>query len=208
MKIAKMPLTKMNPAHYNPRQDLQPGDPDYDKLKRGIQEFGLVEPLVWNQRTGRLVGGHQRLKVLKDLGYAEAQVSVVDLDETREKALNLALNKISGEWDMPKLKDLLEKLDTGAFDMEITGFDEKELEQLMTQYHVDPKEEWVGMPEFKAEPRAFRSFMVHFASADDLLDFQKKIGREISDKAKYIWHPPKEKQDLKSQEWVDGDAEA
>ena len=141
MKIVKMPLTKMNPAHYNPRRDLQPGDPDYDKLKKSIQEFDLVEPLVWNQHTGRLVGGHQRLKILKELGYTETEVSIVDLPPEKEKALNLALNKISGEWDMPLLKDLLEELDTGAFDIEITGFDEKEIEILFNQLHQNEAQE-------------------------------------------------------------------
>ena len=134
MKIVKMPLSKIDPAHYNPRRDLQPGDPDYDKLKKSIQEFDLVEPLILNQRTGRLVGGHQRLKVLQDLGRTKAQVSVVDLDEAKEKALNLALNKISGEWDNTKLKDLLAELDNGSIDMALTGFDTDEIEELMTQY--------------------------------------------------------------------------
>jgi ParB-like chromosome segregation protein Spo0J len=64
---------------------------------------------VWNERTGNLIGGHQRLKVLKERGDGEVEVSVVDLDKTKEKALNLALNKISGDWDYPKLKDVLFK---------------------------------------------------------------------------------------------------
>jgi len=90
---------------------------------------------------GRVVGGHQRLEVMADLGIDEATVSVVSLDEAKEKALNLALNKISGEWDMPKLKDLLEELDTGAFDIEITGFDAGEIEDLFNQFHPDEVQE-------------------------------------------------------------------
>jgi ParB-like chromosome segregation protein Spo0J len=74
------------------------------------------------------VGGHQRLKILKEMGKTEVEVSVVKLDDAKEKALNLALNKISGEWDMPRLKDLLEEINTGAFDNEITGFDDNEIE--------------------------------------------------------------------------------
>lgn len=133
MLIKKMNIEDINPAAYNPRIDLQPGDPEYEKIKRSIQEFDLVEPLVWNERTGNLVGGHQRLKVLKELGHAEVEVSVVDLPEDREKALNVALNKIQGDWDMPALKDLLEELDSGDFDVELTGFDMAEIEDLMTQ---------------------------------------------------------------------------
>lgn len=99
MNIEAMPLNQLIPAAYNPRKDLQPGDPEYEKLRRSLEEFGLVEPLVYNRRTGRLVGGHQRLKVLQETGVAEVEVSVVDLDEDREPALNLALNKLQGDWD-------------------------------------------------------------------------------------------------------------
>ena len=137
MEISKIPIEKLNPAAYNPRKDLQPGDPEYEKLKRSIQEFGYVEPIIWNKRTGNIVGGHQRYKILLEQGIQEIDCVVVDLDETKEKALNIALNKISGEWDLPKLKDLLQELDTGEFDIEITGFDMEEIEDLMTQYHID-----------------------------------------------------------------------
>ena len=136
MKVERVPIDKINPAKYNPRKDLQPGDPEYEKLKKSIQEFDLVEPLIMNKRGNVLIGGHQRLKILKELGHTEVEVSIVDLPAEKEKALNLALNKISGEWDMPMLKDILEELDTGELDIEITGFDMSEVEDLMTQFHV------------------------------------------------------------------------
>ena len=79
MKIQKTLINKINPAVYNPRLDLKPGDPEYDKLKQSILNFGYVEPLVWNERTGNLVGGHQRLKILIEQGFKEVEVSVVDL---------------------------------------------------------------------------------------------------------------------------------
>jgi hypothetical protein len=136
MEIKTISITRINPAAYNPRKDLQPSDPEYKKLKKSLTEFDCIEPLVWNETTGNLVGGHQRLKVLKEMGREEVDVSIVRLDDAKEKALNIALNKISGEWDMPRLKDLLEEINTGAFDIEITGFDDKEIEELMTQFHV------------------------------------------------------------------------
>ncbi len=139
MRIETMQLSEINPAAYNPRVDLKPGDKEYELIKKGIAEFGLVEPLVWNRTTGNLVGGHQRLKVLKELGYTEAEVSVVELPEGKEKQLNIALNKLAGSWDMPLLKDLLEELDCGADDIEFTGFTEEELEGLMSQYHLEPE---------------------------------------------------------------------
>jgi DNA modification methylase len=136
MNIQKIPINQINPAAYNPRKDLQPGDPEYEKLKRSMQEFGYVEPIVWNKRSGNIVGGHQRYKVLLDTGAQEIDCVVVDLDETKEKALNIALNKIQGDWDYIKLKDLLQELDTGEFDIELTGFDMGEIEDLVAQLHV------------------------------------------------------------------------
>lgn len=136
MEILSIAVKEINPAEYNPRKDLKPGDPEYEKLKKSILEFDMVEPLVWNKQTGNLVGGHQRLKILKELAIDNVEVSVVDLSPVKEKLLNIALNKIQGEWDFPLLKDLLQELDTGDFDIEVTGFDESEIENLMTQFHV------------------------------------------------------------------------
>lgn len=132
MDIRKIPVEKINPSPYNPRIDLQPGDPEYEKLRRSIEEFGYVEPLVWNERTGNLVGGHQRLKILLEQGHTEIEVSVVNLDDAREKALNIALNKISGEFDIPKLQDLLAELDVSGIDVALTGFDEEELTDILS----------------------------------------------------------------------------
>ena len=132
MNIRRVPIADINPAPYNPRLDLQPDDLEYKKLEKSIAEFNLVEPLIWNKRTGNLIGGHQRLKILEARGDEKVEVSVVDLTDAKERALNLALNKISGDWDFPKLKDLLEELDVGDFDMESTGFSTVQIEGLMT----------------------------------------------------------------------------
>ena len=102
MLIEKKSTADLLPADYNPRKDLKPGDAEYEKLKRSIEQFGYVEPVIWNQTTGRVVGGHQRLKVLMDMGMTEVDCVVVEMDEDKEKALNIALNKISGEWDTDK----------------------------------------------------------------------------------------------------------
>ena len=87
----------LNPAAYNPRKDLKPGDREYEKLKRSITTYGFLEPLIWNKTTGNVVGGHQRLKILLDMGHTEIDCVVVELDPQKEKALNVALNKIQGE---------------------------------------------------------------------------------------------------------------
>lgn len=131
MEIVKKKIDELKPADYNPRKDLKPGDAEYEKLKRSILEFGYVEPVIWNKRTGVVVGGHQRLKVLKDLGYEEIDCVIVDLDIPNEKTLNVALNKISGEWDNELLSSLLKELDDSAFDVTLTGFDIAEAKALI-----------------------------------------------------------------------------
>ena len=130
MEIVKMKLSELNPAEYNPRKALTPGDPAYEKLKASILSFGNVEPIVWNCSTGNVIGGHQRLRVLLDLGVEESEVSVVKLSEVDEKRLNIALNKITGEWDDEKLISLLADLTANGADVYPTGFDEQELSSM------------------------------------------------------------------------------
>lgn len=130
MNIEKLNIALLIPADYNPRKDLKPGDPEYEKLKRSIEQFGYVEPVIWNKTTGRVVGGHQRLKILLDLGLTEVECVIVEMDEDKEKALNIALNKISGDWDKDKLALLIEDLQVSDFDVSLTGFEPAELNEL------------------------------------------------------------------------------
>lgn len=137
MQIKKKKLTDLIPADYNPRKDLQPGDAEYEKLKRSIETFGYVEPIIWNKQTGRIVGGHQRLKVMQDLGYQEIECVIIDIDESKEKTLNVALNKISGSWDEDKLMSLITDLEASYFDVSLTGFDIAELDELFKDSLTD-----------------------------------------------------------------------
>ena len=130
MQIEKKNVKDLLPANYNPRKDLKPGDPEYEKLKRSIEQFGYVEPVIWNEKTGRVVGGHQRLKVLTDMGITEVDVVVVSLSDDKEKALNIALNKISGSWDNEKLALVIADLQGTDFDVSLTGFEPEELDDL------------------------------------------------------------------------------
>src|SRR5699024_5452698 len=130
MIIEKIKIQDLIPADYNPRKDLQPGDVEYERIKRSLEEFGYVDPVIWNKTTGRIVGGHQRLKVLESMGRTEVECVVVELDEEKEKALNVALNKISGDWDKEKLAVLITDLDAVDFDISLTGFDPAEIDDL------------------------------------------------------------------------------
>lgn len=137
MNIKTIPVHRINPAPYNPRIDLQPGDPEYDSLKQSIEKFGYVDPLIWNERTGHLVGGHQRFKILLEDNPSEILVSVVSLNDQDEKALNVALNKISGHWDENKLEKLLTELKDNNLDLETIGFTEEEYEDLLDSVSIE-----------------------------------------------------------------------
>ncbi|CAN5168885.1 hypothetical protein BH11PLA2_BH11PLA2_26620 [soil metagenome] len=128
IELRTLPVADLIPADYNPRTVTQPA---YRKLKASLERFGLVEPLIWNQRTGRVVGGHLRLRIIRELGYTEVPVSVVDLDDTAEKALNIILNnqEAQGRYDPSKLAAILGELNK-AKAMEDTGFDDSTLRNL------------------------------------------------------------------------------
>ena len=152
MKSVVKKLAEIIPAEYNPRVTLKKGDTQYEALNNSIERFGLVEPLIVNERNNVLIGGHQRLNVLLARGETEAEVILVDLDEQKEKALNLALNKIDGEWDFDKLDSILEGLDKD--DIRFTGFTEEEVFGAYEEGYFDdlPDEPTNTTPKEKKEP--------------------------------------------------------
>jgi ParB-like chromosome segregation protein Spo0J len=147
--VARMPLGELRPAPYNPRVPLAPTDRRYRKLRRSLERFGLVEPLVWNRQTGHVVGGHQRLQILKELGHAEAPVAIVDLPLEQEKTLNVVLNnrEAQSDWDLTRLRDLLAELASDPrTDLADTGFTRGHLDLLREQ--LAP----AGAPMVEAKP--------------------------------------------------------
>ena len=133
-ELKVLPISVLKPAEYNPRKKLKPGDREYKKIKDSIEEFGFADPLVVNADM-TIIGGHQRLNVAIDLGYTEVPCAVVDVDKTREKALNIALNKITGEWDEQLLADLLTDLKDSDYDLDYTGFDAPEVDALFSNIY-------------------------------------------------------------------------
>lgn len=142
MNVKKININEINPSEYNPRKIT---NLDYDKLKNSINEFGLVDPIIINLKNNRIIGGHQRYAVLLNEGYANADLNLIEVgdigwvfldeelsvvDEAHEKALNIALNKISGQWNNEKLNTLLNELSMSGIDLELTGFDSLEAEQI------------------------------------------------------------------------------
>ncbi|WP_299523311.1 ParB N-terminal domain-containing protein [uncultured Methanobrevibacter sp.] len=146
MEIETIKITDIIPAEYNPRKI---SEEDYTKLKNSIKTFGLVDPIIVNLKNMHIVGGHQRYDVLLDesmmddcffkelsmirlgeIGFVFTDTDLSIRDDAHEKALNLALNKISGDWDNPKLLEVINELDDLGLDLDLTGFDEFELIEL------------------------------------------------------------------------------
>lgn len=134
MEFKKIRIADLIPASYNPRKKLKKGDREYEKIRNSITEFGYVEPVIVNSDM-TIVAGHQRATVLTDLGYEEIDCIVIDIDKQKEKALNIALNKITGEWNKELLADLIADLQDSDFDVSFTGFEPPEIEQLFNSVH-------------------------------------------------------------------------
>ena len=145
MEIVKVDINELISPEYNPRQIT---DDEMEKLKNSINEFGYVAPIIVNKYNNHIIGGNQRYEALKSLGYTDVDVVFVDEpDLNREKALNIALNKISGEWDFVKLADIIDELELNDFDIPLTGFDEQELENFYIEEENQNEHEQVEVAE-------------------------------------------------------------
>ena len=134
MEIKELSLKELKPAAYNPRKKLKKGDKEYEKIKQSLLKFGYVDPIIVNNDL-TVIGGHQRLTVLKDLDYETAKCVIVKLSKEDEKALNIALNKITGQWDDSLLADLLLDLQESDFNLDLTGFEPPEIDDILSNVH-------------------------------------------------------------------------
>lgn len=146
----KIKITDIKPSTYNPRKI---SNTEYNKLSKSISEFGVISPIIINLRTNHIIGGHQRFDVLYDeyisngeyeelnlirvgdIGWAFPTDDLSVKDLSTEKAMNLALNKISGEWNIPQLENLLIDLEVDGYDLDLTGFDNMDLQE----FNIDLK---------------------------------------------------------------------
>lgn len=204
MEIEKIKITDIIPAEYNPRQI---SDEELTKLTNSINEFGLVDPIIINLKNNKIIGGHQRYDVLinqyildnnfyaelnllrfGDIGWIFTDTDLKIESEEHEKALNLALNKISGEWDAIKLKDLLNELDMKDFDIELTGFNDIELSFYsdnddldFNPFEYDDEEEEDELPEDYVDvegdvPNQTYNVIFNFEDKDRANEFIKSFG--------------------------------
>lgn len=168
MTTQELEFSRVNLAAYNPRVELQPADQEWKDIEASLDEFGQVVGLVWNQRTGNLVGGHQRIRIMRHRGRDTAHFTVVDLDLEAEKRLNLVLNRVTGRWDNQKLNAMLGDLRTAGLSLERLGFTQLELQKVLgarpKKTATDPDGQSPGRP---AIPRS---------KTGDVYEFQGESG--------------------------------
>ena len=150
MEIKTVKISELRPHPKNPR--VHP-DSAIDKLVRSIKEYGWTNPILVSA-DGYVIAGHARLKAAEKAGISEVPVIYLPLEGAKAEAYLITDNRLQDEtdWDLPKLKDLLQELDTGEFDLELTGFDMDEIEDLMTQFHVPGEIIEDEVPEPPEEP--------------------------------------------------------
>jgi len=127
MEIVNVKISELKFAEYNPRVM---SEEEFNNLLYSIKTYGLVEPVVVNRKNNEIIGGHMRVRACINLGWETIPVIYVDLDDVNAKKLNLALNKISGDWDYDKLTTLISELQK-ITSIEEIGFSEHELELLL-----------------------------------------------------------------------------
>ena len=130
MKITLIEINSLKPAQYNPRQI---SNKQYEDLKASMEKFGCVDPIIINinpERSNVVVGGHQRLRILRDLGAEKVPTVSVNLSEEDERELNVRLNKNGGEWDIDLLSnfDVVDLKEWGFKDIEL-GFNIDKIEE-------------------------------------------------------------------------------
>lgn len=179
-EIKMVDINKLKPAKYNPRTELTPEDDMYKRIKSSITKFGLVDPLIVNKRNNlyTIVGGHQRYKVLKDLGYKEVQCVLADLDEKEEIELNLSLNKNVGFWNNEKLKEIFTNIDFSEEEQYLTGFSDEEIENINTDFIEDLMNEDFSDVGTKTLDKFSMTFTIDKAYEEKYLTYVKLHGKE------------------------------
>jgi hypothetical protein len=201
METIRVPLDLLvldpNNARQHPDQNL-------DAVKKSLAAFGQVEPLVVQESTSMVIGGNARLQCMREMGWTDAAVVMLDIDDDRAKALGVALNRTAelAEWNEQNLGKIIAELKGSGFDgLELLGFGQRELDDLegifkgtvVAAGDVDPLSEWTGMPEYvNGDKTAHRSIVVHFKDDDAVAFFAELVEQKISDKTKYIWFPEME----------------
>ena len=194
LKPLAVPIGSVKPDPQNARLH---NEANKKAIKKSIEGFLQRKPIVVNKNTGIIEAGNGLYQEMKDLGATEIAAVFVDDDDNQAKAFAIMDNRSGelSEWDLPNLKDVLQELDSGALDMDLTGFNEMAIEQLMTQVHsID--EEWQGMPEFDQKDMADIKIVIHFHNENDMQLFFKLTGidpQTWNNGVHSYWFPPEPK---------------
>ena len=150
--LGKILLAHLIPDAKNPRKDLKKGDPEFEKINKSVEKFGQLDPIIFNTRTRKILGGHQRIKVLESQGYTElytvtlgaytwafAEADLKELSEKEENAANIALNKAQGDWNIEQLTINLQELKLDDM-LEFTGFDDVEFDTIIRDAAIPESE--------------------------------------------------------------------
>lgn len=133
MNIISVDINKLVDSEYNPRIPLTPDDKEYQDIKNSIENFGYIQPIIINSDY-KIISGHQRKNILLDLGKKKVDCVLVKLSKKKEKALNVAMNKVDGKWDDEKLFEILREIKTDEKDFILTGFDSSEFDDLFKRF--------------------------------------------------------------------------
>ena len=201
-KFQKIRLVDIQPAEYNPRTI---SIDDFELLKENIEHYNLVDPIIINLKNNRIIGGHQRYKVLLedetskykelnllklgDIGWVFNEDDIKLRNDDDEKILNLSLNNLSGEWDTGKLLDLFDDLNINQYDISLTGFNNNEIVELelsnLDDYIEDNEIRNVelseNIEEMFDERKGALKYELKFdteADYDFFMDFLDKLGDE------------------------------
>ena len=200
MKIENVNIDSVIPYANNPRNNADA----VDKVAASIQAFGWQQPIVVDENMVVIVG-HTRLLAAKKLGFDEVPVQVADkLTAEQAKAYRLADNRVSEEatWDRALLGIELRELDDLNFDLDVTGFTNVQLSNLLLDPDLMPDDEWEGMPAFNQENKeAFRTIIVHFKNEEDVNEFRKLMSANITEKTRAFWFPFTEIESVKDRSW-------
>ena len=192
-----VPIAELKP---NPRNPNTHTEDQIILLAKILQAQGWRSPIVVSNLSGLIVKGHGRLEGAKLAGFSSVPVDFQDYaTEAEEIADLIADNRIAelSDFDGKSLKDLVEELDTGEFDLDLTGFDAPNLEMLMSQFHqeIDENEEYDGMPDVGENEDSFRKIIVHFDDAEAVKQFQLKLGiSKLTEKTLSMWYPWKDRE--------------
>jgi hypothetical protein len=199
MKIIQLEIDKIKPYENNPRKKR-----DIEKVATSIEEFGWQQPIVVDKNNVIIVG-HSRLEAAKFLKYKTAPVLIADITPEKAKAYRIADNKTNeySDWDYGALNQEFTDLLDNNYDLDSLGFEEHELESLITfddsnTKWLDQSKEWQDMPEYDHNDETpFRSMIMHFMTKKDFETFLQLIQQDATEKTRWLYFPRQELNTLK-----------